>query len=109
MLMSFYTNAYGILPNGMHEGFAGRSAIVAMGCATAQRWFPDVDMTSVARHILEKLDEDTFRFVRPGTIASWAGSGEKASEWEIESKLIDGDSLTAWLAAYWEGRWRGYW
>ncbi len=109
MLGVFSKNASSILPDGTHKHSAGRSAVFAMGCVTAHRWFPDVDMTSLARHILEKLDEDTFRFVRPGKKAPWAGAGETASEWEIESKLIDGDSLTAWLAAYWEGRWRGYW
>lgn len=98
-----------ILPDGTHRGLVGRSAIIAMGCVTAQRWIREKDMTSVSRHILEKLDMDTFRFVRPGTKPPWAGSGETVSEWEIEAKLIDGDSLTAWLAAYWEGRWRGYW
>ena len=98
-----------ILPDGTCADRVGRSAIDAMGCATAQRWFPDMDMTSIARPILEKLDVDTFRFVRPGTKPPWAGEGETVAEWEIEAKLIDGDSLTAWLAAYWEGRWRGYW
>ncbi|MSO22260.1 MAG: hypothetical protein EXQ58_03180 [Acidobacteria bacterium] len=109
MLSAFRKNSSNILPDGTQSSHVGRSAIVAMGCATAQRWFPEVDMTSVARHILEKLDEDTFRFVRPGTKPRWAGLNETISEWAIESKLIDGDSLTAWLAAYWEGRWRGYW
>ena len=98
-----------ILPDGTTASHIGRSAIDAMGCATAQRWFPDVDMTSVARHILEKLDEDTFRFVRPGTKPPWAAADDTLEQWAIESKLIDGDSLTAWLCAYWEGRWRGYW
>lgn len=98
-----------ILPDGTSSSHIGRSAIDAMGCAAAQRWFPDVDMTSIARHILEKLDEDTFRFVRPGAKPPWSGADDTLEQWEIESKLIDGDSLTAWLAAYWEGRWRGYW
>ena len=109
MLTAFSSATSGILLDGTHEGLVGRSAITAMGCATAQRWSPDVDMTSVARHILEKLDEDTFRFVRPGTKPPWAGAGETVTEWQIEGKLIDGDSLTAWLCAFWEGRWRGYW
>jgi hypothetical protein len=115
MLGCFSKHASAILPDGTHERHVGRSAILAMGCATAQRWFADVDMTTVARHILEELDEDTFRFVRPVTEEKpfspppWAPSDAKASEWEIESRLIDGDSLTAWLAAYWDGRWRGYW
>ncbi len=98
-----------LLPDGTTASHIGRSAIDAMGCAAAQRWFPDVDMTSVARCILEKLDEDTFRFVRPGEKPAWAGADDTLDQWAIESKLIDGDSLTAWLAAYWEGRWRGYW
>ncbi len=115
MLTAFSHNTSNILPDGTQASTVGRSAIVAMGCATAQRWFPDVDMTSVARHILEKLDVDTMRFVRPTTRDQpfspppWAPKDAKASEWEIESRLIDGDSLTAWLAAYWKGRWRGYW
>jgi len=29
--------------------------------------------------------------------------------WRIESLLLDHDALAAWLFAYWEGRWRGYW
>lgn len=106
---AFFVTTSSILPDGMHSRHVGRSAIDAMGCTTAQRWFPEVAMTSVARHILEKLDEDTFRFIRPGTKPAWAGAGDTIEQFEIESKLIDGDSLTAWLAAYWEGRWRGYW
>ena len=98
-----------VLPDGTTTSHIGRSAIDAMGCATAQRWFPDVDMRSVARHILEKLDEDTFRFVRPGAKPHWAGADETLAQWEVESTLIDGDSLTGWLCAFWEGRWRGYW
>ena len=82
----------------------GRSAIFAMSCVTAQRWFREVDMIGVARRILEKLDEDTFRFVMP-----YSDDQPLAPGWEVESKLLDGDSLTAWLCAYWEGRWRGYW
>jgi len=95
--------------DGTDDLHVGRSAIDAMGCVASQRWFPDVDMTSVARRILEQLDEDTFRFVRPGEKPVWAGADDTLDHWAIESKLIDGDSLTAWLAAYWEGRWRGYW
>lgn len=98
-----------ILPDGTCACYIGRSAITAMGCVSAQRWFPEVDMTSLARHILEQLDEDIFRFVRPGEKPAWAGADDTLDHWAIESKLIDGDSLTAWLAAYWEGRWRGYW
>ena len=110
MMLTAYTKATSdILPDGTHKRYVGRAAIVVMGCVAAQRWFSDVDMTSVARHVLEKLDVDTFRFVRPGTKPLWAGADETVSEWEIEGKLIDGDSLTAWLAGYWEGRWRGYW
>ncbi|MBM3802807.1 MAG: hypothetical protein FJW26_10935 [Acidimicrobiia bacterium] len=109
VLGAFSATSSSILPDGTHSRHVGRSAIDAMGCATAQRWFPDVDMISVARHILEKLDVDAFRFVRPGTKPAWAGAGDTLEQWAVESKLIDGDSLTAWLAAYWEGRWRGYW
>ena len=82
----------------------GRSALLAMSCVTAQRWFRDVDMIGVARHILEKLDEDTFRFVMP-----CADDRPLAPGWEVEFRMLDGDSLTAWLRAYWEGRWRRYW
>jgi hypothetical protein len=98
-----------VLADGTTSSHIGRAAIDAMGCATAQRWFPDLDMTSVARHILEGLDEDTMRFVRPGEKPPWAGADETPAEWGIESRLLDGHSLTASLAAYWEGRWRGYW
>ncbi len=98
-----------ILPDGTCAYYIGRSSITAMGCVSAQRWLPDVDMTSVARHILEKLDEDTFRFVRPGEKPARAGADDTIEQWTVESQFIDGDSLTAWLAAYWEGRWRGYW
>jgi hypothetical protein len=87
----------------------GRNAISAMGCVTAQRWFPELDMISYARCALEQLDEDSLRFLKPGLIPDHAKPGDTLKQWEIESKLIDGDSLTAWLAAYWEGRWRGYW
>ena len=55
-----------IQPDGTCHIDIGRSSIKAMGCVSAQRWFSDADMIPVARHILEKLDEDTFRFVRPG-------------------------------------------
>ena len=82
----------------------GRSAILAMSCATAQRWFGDADMIAIARNILERLDEGTFRFVMP-----FSDEHPLAPGWEVESKLLDGDSLTAWLCAFWEGRWRGYW
>jgi len=109
MLGAFAANTRDILPDGTSSRFVGRSAISAMGCITAQRWFPNQDMTSVARHILETLDEATFRFVRPGVKPAWAGANDTFEQWEVESRMIDGDSLTAWLAAYWEGRWRGYW
>lgn len=109
MLNAYSANASSILPDGTSSYWVGRSAISAMGFVAAQRWCTDMDMTTVARHILEKLDEDTFRFVRPGTKPAWAGAKDTLKQWEIESKLIDGDSLTAWLAAYWEGRWRSYW
>jgi len=98
-----------VLADGTTSSHIGRAAIDAMGCATAQRWFSDVDMASVGRQILERLDEDTMRFVRPGEKPPWAGGEDTLEQWEIESRLLDGDSLTAWLAAYWEGHWRGYW
>jgi len=85
-------------------GRTGRSAIFAMGCVAAQRWLRDVPMQDDARKILLNLDEDTFRFIMP--------LDEKhplPSEWQVESKMLDGDCLTAWLCAYWEGRYRGYW
>lgn len=128
MLSDFYRIGSGILPDGTTptawtydsetghiepkaSGWGGggpsrtgRSAAVAMCCVTAQRWFPALDMTSVARHVLEKLDEDTFRFVMPMT-----EDQSLSPAWQVESKLLDGDCLTAWLCAYWEGRWRGYW
>lgn len=98
-----------ILPDGTSSSHIGRAAIDAMGCVTAQRWFPGMDMIAVARRILENLDEDTFRFVRPGEKPPWAGADDTFEQWAVESKMIDGDSLTAWLAAFWEGHWRGYW
>jgi hypothetical protein len=87
-------------------GFAktGRSAIFAMACVSAQRWLPDEDMKSVARRILSNLDKDTFRF-----IMSLDDEHPLPKEWQVESKMLDGDCLTAWLCAYWEGRFRGYW
>jgi hypothetical protein len=82
----------------------GRSALFAHACVTAQRWFPEEDMKGDARHILENLDEDTFRFVLP-----YDDKHPLPPEWIVESKMLDGDSLTGWLCAYWEGRYRGYW
>lgn len=85
-------------------GRTGRSALFAMGCVAAQRWFPDEDMKADARKILERLDEDTFRFIMP-----LDDEHPLPPEWEVESRMLDGDSLTGWLCAYWEGRYRGYW
>ncbi|MEX0643349.1 MAG: hypothetical protein WD468_11640 [Pirellulales bacterium] len=85
-------------------GRTGRSAIFAMACVSAQRWLPAEDMKGDARNILEGLDEDTFRFIMPLDEAH-----PLPPEWQVESKMLDGDSLTAWLSAYWEGRFRGYW
>lgn len=82
----------------------GRNAMFAMGCVKAQPWFEDEDMTAVARRILGGLNEDTFRFIMPYDEAE-----PLSPEWRIESRLLDHDSLTAWLWAYWEGRWRSYW
>ncbi|MAG35247.1 MAG: hypothetical protein CL878_03220, partial [Dehalococcoidia bacterium] len=82
----------------------GRSANLAKGCVSAQRWLPDEDMVATARTILEGLDLDTFRFVMPLDEAQ-----PLPAEWHVETQLLDHDSLTPWLWAYWEGRWRGYW
>lgn len=82
----------------------GRSALFAMGCVATQRWFPDEDMKGVARGILEKLDEPTFRFILP-----FDDEHPLPPEWQVESKMLDGDCLVGWLCAYWEGRYRGYW
>lgn len=82
----------------------GRSAVFAMACASAQRWLPDEDMKGDARKILEGLDVDTLRFVMP-----LDDEHPLPSEWVVESNMIDSDSLTGWLCAYWEGRYRGYW
>jgi hypothetical protein len=91
---------------GVGDGYArtGRSAIFAMACATAQRWLPDEGMKEDARKILEGLDEDTFRFIMP-----LDDDHPLPPEWQVESKMLDTDCLTAWLCAYWEGRFRGYW
>jgi hypothetical protein len=91
---------------GVGDGYArtGRSAIFAMACATAQRWLPGEDMKKDARKILEGLDEDTFRFIMP-----LDDDHPLPPEWQVESKMLDTDCLTAWLCAYWEGRFRGYW
>ncbi|MBN2292555.1 MAG: hypothetical protein JXM70_09030, partial [Pirellulales bacterium] len=82
----------------------GRSAIFAKACVETQRWFPKENMIAVARKILEGLDENNMRFVMA------ASKNQKLSpEWQVESRMLDHDSLTGWLWAYWEGRWRGYW
>jgi hypothetical protein len=85
-------------------GKTGRSAIFAMACVSAQRWLPEEDMKGVARRILSSLDEDTMRFVMPLDDAH-----PLPKEWQVEANMLDADSLTAWLCAYWEGRFRGYW
>ncbi len=82
----------------------GRSAIFAMACVTAQRWLPEADMQGVARGILENLDEPRLRFVLPAS-----DDTQLSPEWQVEGRLLDHDSLTGWLWAYWDGRWRGYW
>ena len=82
----------------------GRSAIFAMACVSAQRWLPDEDMKGDARKILSGLDVDTLRFILP-----LDDEHPLPAEWQVESKMIDSDSLTGWLCAYWEGRYRGYW
>lgn len=71
---------------------------------SAQRWFPDEPLAETARRILEALDVPTFRFILPP-----AEGKSLAPEWKVETELIDHDSLTAWLWAYWEGRFYGYW
>ncbi len=127
MIGNFQTGRTGVLPDGttytqweyntetgqatpLASGWGGgptrtgRSAQFAKGCVTAQRWFPKEDMVGVARTIIEGLDEATFRFVMP------ARPDQKlAPEWQIEGRLLDHDGLTAWLWAFWEGRWRDYW
>jgi hypothetical protein len=75
-----------------------------MGCVAAQRWFPDEDMKGIAREILVKLDEPTFRFILP-----YDDEHPLPPEWQVESKMLDIDCLVAWLCGYWEGRYRGYW
>jgi len=82
----------------------GRIAIFARAAVNAQRWFPKENMAEVARKVVEGLDLNTFRFVM-------AQSDRHAlpPDWRIEGELVDFDSLTGWLWAYWEGRWRGYW
>ena len=82
----------------------GRSGIFARACVAAQPWFPDEDMASTARHILEHLELNTFRFIMPT-----AENQPVPPEWRVETTLLDMDSLTGWLWGYWEGRWRGYW
>ena len=61
-------------------------------------------MASTARHILEHLELNTFRFIMPT-----AENQPVPPEWRVETTLLDMDSLTGWLWGYWEGRWRGYW
>lgn len=85
-------------------GRTGRSAHFAHACVSAQRWFPEVNMVGDARHILENLDEDTFRFVLP-----LDDNHPLPDEWVVESRMLDTDCVTGWLCAYWEGRYRGYW
>ncbi|MAG37420.1 MAG: hypothetical protein CL878_14390 [Dehalococcoidia bacterium] len=82
----------------------GRSAILAMACVSAQRWFPDEEMAATARRILEELDLETFRFIMPVDEAQ-----PLPPEWQVEARMLDHDSLSGWLWAYWEGRWRGHW
>ena len=82
----------------------GRISNFAMGCVTAQPWFKNEDMITSARQILNGLDEETFRFIMPYDEAE-----PLSPEWRIESRLLDHDSLTAWLWTYWEGRWKSYW
>lgn len=85
-------------------GRTGRSAVFAMACVSGQRWLPEEKMKEDARRILVGLEEDTLRFILP-----LDDEHPLPAEWKIESELIDGDSLTGWLCAYWEGRYRGYW
>jgi hypothetical protein len=91
---------------GLAGGLArtGRSALFAMGCVAAQRWYPDEDMKGIARNILVGLDEPTFRFIMP-----FDDKHPLPRDWQVESKMLDADCLTGWLVAYWEGRYRGYW
>ena len=84
--------------------FSGRVSLFAWACVNSQRWFPNENMVEVARKILEGLDMDTFRFIMPVS-----DRYTLLPDWETEGELIDHDSLTGWLLAYWEGRWRGYW
>src|SRR5690606_3833520 len=79
-------------------GRTGRSAIFAMACVSGQRWLPDEDMKGAARKILDNLDESTMRFIMP-----LDDKQPLPAEWVVESELLDGDSITGWLAAYWEG------
>jgi hypothetical protein len=128
MLESFRKSAPGILPDGTvyfyweynaktktlrrlpSDAFGGPvrsgriAAQLAMGLVMVQRWFPDEDMSGPARKVLEGVDEDTFRFIMPVS-----PDQELPAERRIESRLLDHDALTAWLWAFWEGRWRGYW
>jgi hypothetical protein len=92
--------------SGLAGGLArtGRSALFAMGCVAAQRWFPDEDMKGIAREILAGLDEPTFRFIMP-----LDDKNPLPPDWQVESKMLDADCLTGWLCAYWEGRYRRYW
>lgn len=47
---------------------------------------------ALAFDILEKLDDDIFRFVRPGEKPAWAGAGDTLDQGAIASKQITGDS-----------------
>ena len=89
---------------GAFDARTGRSALFAMGCVAAQRWLPQEKMLGDARHVLDNLDETTMRFVLP-----LDDRHPLPPEWQVEAKMLDGDSLTGWLCAYWEGRYRGYW
>jgi hypothetical protein len=85
-------------------GRTGRSTIFAMACVSAHRWLLNEDLKQDARKILDGQDEATFRFIMP-----LDDEHPLPPEWKIESELLDADSLTGWLCAYWEGRFRGYW
>jgi hypothetical protein len=83
---------------------SGRSTISARACVNAQRWFPEENMAETALKILQGQSMETFRFV-----SAESPENPLPPEWKIESELVDMDSMTSWLWAYWEGRWRGYW
>mgnify|MGYP001379922233 CR=1 FL=1 len=89
---------------GEEPGRSGRWAIFARAYVTAQRWFPEENMVALARIMVEGLDMDTFRSIMPPSDYDPFPKG-----WQPEGNFIDHDGLAAWLWAYWEGRWRGYW